>query len=60
MWGKFIKNYQLVKENDVFDNDIETITNRLKEYAESSITDKDERDLTMHYQIDRGVILANY
>ena len=54
MWGKFIKNYQLVKENDVFDNDIETITNRLKEYAESSITDKDERDLTMHYQIDKG------
>lgn len=54
MWGKFIKNYQLVKENDVFDNDIETITNRLKEYAESSITDKDERDLTMHYQIEKG------
>lgn len=54
MWGKFIKNYQLAKENNVFDNDIEAITNRLKEYAESAITDKDERDLAMHYQIDKG------
>ncbi|MBR6439384.1 MAG: hypothetical protein IKS65_09450 [Bacteroidales bacterium] len=51
MWGKLIKEYRLVKENNVFDNDIEAITNRLKEYAESAITDKDERDLAMHYQI---------
>lgn len=54
MWGKFIKKYWLVKEDNVFDSDIEAITNRLKEYERSALTDKDERDLAMHYQVDKG------
>lgn len=54
MWGKFLKCYNLVKDTDKFDLDIETITSSLKQYAECALTDKDERDLAMHYQIDKG------
>lgn len=52
--GKFKKIYIDTKDTDTFDNEIELITQRLNEYANSDITDKDERDLTMHYQLDKG------
>ncbi len=54
LWGKFKKIYANTKDTDSFDNKIELITQRLNEYTNSDITDKDERDLTMHYQLDRG------
>lgn len=54
LWGKFLKYYDSLKDTDTFDNTIEAITNSLKAYGESGLTDKDERDLAMHYQLDNG------
>lgn len=54
LWGKLLRSYYLDRDSDLFDHDIDTITSKLKEYAKCALTDKDERDLAMHYQIDKG------
>ena len=54
LWGRFIKYYTSVKDTNTFDDRLITITNSLKAYKESKVTDKDERDLAMHYQLDKG------
>lgn len=54
LWGKLCSCYSIAKNTDVFDAEINGITNSLEDYASSSITDKDERDIAMHYQIDKN------
>lgn len=54
LWGKFLKYYTSVKDTDTFDDRLKSITHSLKAYKESNVTDRDERDLAMHYQLDKG------
>ncbi|TFH73886.1 hypothetical protein [Segatella hominis] len=54
LWGQFIKLYANVKNTEAFDKMLEEITCALKEYGDNTITDKDERCLAMHYQIDKN------
>lgn len=54
LWGQFIKLYSKEKNTDTFDEMLDEITCALKEYGDNAITDKDERCLAMHYQIDKN------
>lgn len=54
LWGKFLKCYSSAKDTNSFDDTIQSITNSLNTYKESDVTDKDERDLAMHYQLNKG------
>lgn len=60
LWGQFIKLYSKEKNTDTFDKMLDEITCALKEYGDNTITDKDERCLAMHYQIDKMVTHRNY
>lgn len=54
LWGKFLGYYSSAKDTDNFDGIIQSITNSLNAYKECDVTDKDERDLAMHYQLNKG------
>ena len=54
LWGQFIKLYSKEKNTDTFDEMLDEITCALKDYGDNAITDKDERCLAMHYQIDKN------
>lgn len=54
LWVQFIKLYSKEKNTDTFDEMLDEITCALKEYGDNAITDKDERCLAMHYQIDKN------
>ena len=54
LWGRLLQTYSQAKNTDKFDILLDSVTSDLNVYENDAITDKDERCLAMHYQIDKN------